>query len=1027
MKCPADFHRNRRLARSSLQIFVLRGRVLHSVCRRNRRDRSRSPYSSHSHSRRKSRSISPRRRRKSHSRSPRRQTSRSLTLRRYRRRQYNSTSLSPIQKSRSPSLGSVERRNASEKLKQEEEERQRRQQEAELKLIEEESAKRVEAAIQKKVAESLESVEIKLEIQRCLEVGRKKVNEEVAAQLEKEKKAALIEARKKEELAHKEKGELERMLEENRRRIEEAQRTEALEQQRREEERYRELEEMQRQKEQAMRRKKQQEEEEKAKQMPAAVFIWLLGWRERRTEDRSSFTSHGCRSVRQSSSPFPLPKFEVRKSPLASYAGKIWVPEHSKKPTTLSLALTPADLRLKDMAAGLMSLNGLQHFMASQESITTIPSIHVLSPQINFRTTRSLQSNAATTIAVPAHNKGSISKTSGPASQKPRAVPYSVRQAAVIEIQQSSDLDFALARSGKLLKVQDLNIMLRNFGRLRRWKDLSQLFEWMQMHEKVNRSSYSSYIKFMGESMNLALALETYDGINDDSTRNNVSVCNSLLSCLVKSNKFDSAIDWFHRMKQNGLEPDAVTYSTLLAGCIKMKNGYSRALDLVLELENNGISMDSVIYGALIAVCAANGQCKEAERYFLRMKAEGHSPNFYHYSSLLNAYSADGNYHEADELVKAVKDAGLVPNKVMWTTLLKVYTRGGLFEKARLLLSELETLGYAGDEMPYCLLMDALSKSGQIHEAKLVFDEMNKRQVKSDGYAHSILISAFCRGGMLKEAKQLATDYAAAYDRYDLVILNTMLCAYCRVSDMENVMQTLRKMDQLAISPDQNTFHILIKYFCKEKLYLLACQTMQDMHSKGHQVVEDHCSSLISHLGKMGAHSEAFSVYNILRYSKRTLCKALHEKILHILIAGKLLKDAYVVVKDNGRSISQLAIKKFSTAFMKSGNINLINDVLKAIHASGHKIDQEVLQMAMSRHVGQPEKKELLLQLLQWMPSHGYVFEVPLIDSYEFLSLPVLKAVNELRPPTDDDSCVLGKGCDFCRGRDSADEIASSQ
>ena len=62
-------------------------------------------------------------------------------------------------------------------------------------------------------------------------------------------------------------------------------------------------------------------------------------------------------------------------------------------------------------------------------------------------------------------------------------------------------------------------------------------------------------------------------------------------------------------------------------------------------------------------------------------------------------------------------------------------------------------------------------------------------------------------------------------------------------------------------------------------------------------ILQELCSSLISHLGKIRAHSQAFSVYNMLRYSKRTMCKALHEKILHILVAGRLLKDAYVVVK----------------------------------------------------------------------------------------------------------------------------------
>jgi len=74
----------------------------------------------------------------------------------------------------------------------------RRQQEAELKLIAEETAKRVEEAIRKKVAESLESEEIKREIQKLLEEGRKKLHEEVTVELEKGKQAALLEAQRKE-------------------------------------------------------------------------------------------------------------------------------------------------------------------------------------------------------------------------------------------------------------------------------------------------------------------------------------------------------------------------------------------------------------------------------------------------------------------------------------------------------------------------------------------------------------------------------------------------------------------------------------------------------------------------------------------------------------------------------------------------------------------------------------------------------------------------------------------------------------
>ena len=73
--------------------------------------------------RRKSRSVSPRHRR---SRSPsRRHKSRSPSPRHYKRQRSKSSSLSPIRKSPSSSLGSIDRKNASEKLRIEEEEKKR--------------------------------------------------------------------------------------------------------------------------------------------------------------------------------------------------------------------------------------------------------------------------------------------------------------------------------------------------------------------------------------------------------------------------------------------------------------------------------------------------------------------------------------------------------------------------------------------------------------------------------------------------------------------------------------------------------------------------------------------------------------------------------------------------------------------------------------------------------------------------------------------------------------------------------------
>lgn len=67
----------------------------------------------------------------------------------------------------------------------------------------------------------------------------------------------------------------------------------------------------------------------------------------------------------------------------------------------------------------------------------------------------------------------------------------------------------------------------------------------------------------MGLSHNPNKALEIYYGIPDKSMKVNVSVCNSILGCMVANGRFDSSLKLFELMKDDGLLPDLVTYSTV--------------------------------------------------------------------------------------------------------------------------------------------------------------------------------------------------------------------------------------------------------------------------------------------------------------------------------------------------------------------------------------------------------------------------------------------------------------------------------
>ena len=75
-----------------------------------------------------------------------------------------------------------------------------------------------------------------------------------------------------------------------------------------------------------------------------------------------------------------------------------------------------------------------------------------------------------------------------------------------------------------------------------------QVFEWMQEREMTNAASYSSYFKYLGLSRDPARALQVYGSIKDQTMKVHVSVCNSVLGCLVKNGRLDSSFKLYDEM-----------------------------------------------------------------------------------------------------------------------------------------------------------------------------------------------------------------------------------------------------------------------------------------------------------------------------------------------------------------------------------------------------------------------------------------------------------------------------------------------
>ncbi|XWS62810.1 hypothetical protein CRYUN_Cryun06bG0042400 [Craigia yunnanensis] len=214
----------------------------------------------------------------------------------------------------------------------------------------------------------------------------------------------------------------------------------------------------------------------------------------------------------------------------------------------------------------------------------------------------------------------------------------------------------------------------------------------------------------------------------------------------------------------------------------------------------------------------------------------------------------------------------------------------------------------------------------------------------------------------------------------DGVMYGTLLAVCASNGFREEAQNYFNQMEE-GYSPNLYHYSSLLNAYSYGGNYLKADELMEEIKSSGFACYVEVSSPLVLvPISKYLNLSPVYGCSHSIMIS--ALCQSeLFEEAKELLqdFEARTMEDmhgkGYHPEEDNVELISQPAIKKFATVFMKLGNINLTNDVLKVIHSSGYKIDQGLFQMAVSQYFAQPAKKELLPQLLQWMPGQGYVVD----------------------------------------------------
>lgn len=216
-----------------------------------------------------------------------------------------------------------------------------------------------------------------------------------------------------------------------------------------------------------------------------------------------------------------------------------------------------------------------------------------------------------------------------------------------------------------------------------------------------------------------AETIHTYicsSGFNSD-----IGIKTALLNCYSKSGKFTSSIEVFKEIET----PDIIAWTAMLA-CYATHGFGREAIDGFHFMIKEGLQPDHVTFTHLLNACSHSGLVNEGKKYFEIMSTVyGMKPRLDHYSCMVDLLGRSGLLEEAHTLIESMP---MEPNSAIWGALLgacRVYGNVQLGKKAAENLFSLDP----SDHRNYVMLSNICSAAGLWSDASNVRALLKQRAI----------------------------------------------------------------------------------------------------------------------------------------------------------------------------------------------------------------------------------------------------------------------------------------------------------
>ncbi|KAL5702145.1 hypothetical protein ACHQM5_027396 [Ranunculus cassubicifolius] len=310
---------------------------------------------------------------------------------------------------------------------------------------------------------------------------------------------------------------------------------------------------------------------------------------------------------------------------------------------------------------------------------------------------------------------------------------------------------FICCQQRNKLSVLEFNVMIKAYGKGKRYDKACGLFDSMEQHKVLpDICSYSCLIQILSSADLPHIAKPYLRKMHEAGLVLDCISYSAVISSLVKLGKLDMAEEQFQEMVGLGVQPDIYLFGILInafadAGNVKTTTIYAN------KMKSSGLLGNPIIYNSLIKLYTKVGYLHEAEETYRLLRSSEGIPEVYSSNCMIDLYSERGMVAQAEEIFEELKQIGGA-NEFSYAMMLCLYKRVGRMEKAISIANKMRELELLTCSLSYNNVIGIYALDGRLNEAVESFWEMLKSNIQPDDSTFRPLGAILMRCGASKEA-----------------------------------------------------------------------------------------------------------------------------------------------------------------------------------------------------------------------------------------------------------------------------------